>query len=166
MHEWTDFLVASSGASAGLLGLLFVALSINLKKIISVPLLPSRAFAAMILLATMLVVSLCALVPGLNPNILGWVTFLPGALDWVGGMKGFWASFTWFRSHRKKREIPLYTFVLRFSLVQLGTLPYLAAGILFWTNNPLAPYWLVPAFLFSILTALYDTWVLLIEINR
>jgi modulator of FtsH protease len=166
MNEWTDFLVASSGASAALLGLLFVALAINLKKILSVPLLPGRAFAAMLLPATMLVVSLCALVPGLNPNTLGWVTFLPGVLDWIFGMKCYWASFKYFRSNKKKLAIPFYYFFLRFSLVQLGTLPYLVAGILFWTNNSSAPYWLVPAFLFSILTALYDTWVLLIEINR
>jgi len=166
MHEWTDFLVASSGASAGLLGLLFVALSINLERIISIPQLPSRAFAAMLLPATMLVVSLCALVPGLNPAVLGWVTFLPGILDWAIGMKGLWNSLNYFRSNRKKLKIPFYIFALRFSLVQLSTLPYLAAGILFWTNNPSAPYWLVPAFLFSVLTALYDTWVLLIEINR
>jgi modulator of FtsH protease len=166
MHEWTDFLVASSGASAALLGLLFVALSINLKKIISIPHLPSRAFAAMLLLATILVVSLCGLVPGLNPSALGWVTFLPGALDWASEMKGDWARLKYFRSNQKKLKIPIYTFATRFALVQLGTLPYLVAGILFWTNNPSAPYWLVPAFLFSILTALYDTWVLLIEINR
>ncbi|HTC21632.1 MAG TPA: hypothetical protein VK859_12335 [bacterium] len=166
MREWTDFLVAASGASAALLGLLFVGLSINLKKIISIPLLPSRAFAAMLLLATMLVVSLCCLVPGQGLPLLGWETLVPGSLDWIGGMYGLWASLKYLRSKNGKRVAPGYTLVLRFLLVQSGTLPYLAAGILFWTGSPSAPYWLVPAFLFSILTALYDTWVLLIEINR
>ncbi len=166
MHEWTDFLVASSGASAALLGLLFVGLSINLQTILSVPLLPARAFAAMLLLATMLVVSLCALVPGLNPMVLGWVAFSPALLDWVAGTRGLWASYRYFKTKGRKIKIPFYTFVMRFLFIQLGTLPYLVAGGLFWTGNASAPYWLVPAFLFSILTALYDTWVLLIEINR
>jgi modulator of FtsH protease len=166
MHEWTDFLVASSGASAALLGLLFVGLSINLKKIISIPHLPGRAFAAMLLLATMLVVSLCALVPRLNPMILAGVTFFPGALSWFSSMRGILASLKYLRVRSPKQRIPVYVFFLRFLIVQLSTLPYVVAGILLGMNNPFASYWLVPAFLFSVLAALYDTWVLLIEINR
>jgi hypothetical protein len=81
-------------------------------------------------------------------------------------MKGLWASFNYFKTRGRKEGIPLYTFFIRFLLVQLSTLPYLVAGVLFWMGNPSAAYWLVPAFLFSLLTALYDTWVLLIEINR
>jgi hypothetical protein len=84
----------------------------------------------------------------------------------MSGMYGLWASLQYFWSKSGKRVAPLYTLGLRFFMIQAGTLPYLAAGVLFWTNSPLAPYWLVPAFLFSILTALYDTWVLLVEINR
>jgi hypothetical protein len=40
---WDNFFVAEAGASAALAGLLFVALSINLQRIMSLPTLPGRA---------------------------------------------------------------------------------------------------------------------------
>src|SRR6185312_6154219 len=43
MPEWTDFFVAEVGASAALAGLVIVAISINVTRIISYPWLPGRA---------------------------------------------------------------------------------------------------------------------------
>ena len=48
--DWSTFFAAQVGAGAALTGLVFVALSINLKQILAFPGLPSRAAEAIILL--------------------------------------------------------------------------------------------------------------------
>ena len=58
------------------------------------------------------------------------------------------------------------SFVLRVALCQVATLPFLAAGpaVLGWGMDSL--YWLVAGMVFSVLAAMFEAWVLLIEINR
>ena len=56
MIGWENFFIAEVGASAALLGLIFVGVSINLTRIISIPGLPNRALLALIILLTILVV--------------------------------------------------------------------------------------------------------------
>ncbi len=57
-------------------------------------------------------------------------------------------------------------FVLRVALGQVATLPFIAAGIAVLAGGLGGPYWLAAAMVFSILVALFDAWVLLIEILR
>ena len=50
MEAWTDFFVAEVGAAAALAGLLVVAISINIAKIMGFPLLPGRAAQTLIII--------------------------------------------------------------------------------------------------------------------
>ncbi len=68
---WAKFFVAEVGASAALVGLLFVAVSINLTKIIQFPTLPGRAFEALVILVLVLFVATFGLVPGQSSPVLG-----------------------------------------------------------------------------------------------
>ena len=61
---WESFFVALAGAAAALVGLVFVALSINLTKVLGGRGLPERAAEAIVLLSSVLLVALLGLVPG------------------------------------------------------------------------------------------------------
>jgi hypothetical protein len=69
--EWQGLFIAEAGASAALAGLLFVAISINLARILQGAGLPGRAGEAIVLLVAVLVISTLALVPGQSPTVLG-----------------------------------------------------------------------------------------------
>jgi hypothetical protein len=64
IDAWANFFIAQCGASAALLGLLFVSASLNLSQILAYPQLPGRALLAMLLLLTVLIVASLMLVPG------------------------------------------------------------------------------------------------------
>ena len=69
MSGWDSFFVAQVGASAALAGLVFVGVSINLTKIMSVADLPARALEAVVVLLSVLIESSLLLVPG-QPTVL------------------------------------------------------------------------------------------------
>ena len=71
--DWQNFFVAELGALATLTGLVVVAISINLSRILTVVSLPSRAGESLIMLVGALVVVSVALVPSQPPLLLGGV---------------------------------------------------------------------------------------------
>ena len=75
---WNDFLVATAGAVGALAGLVFVALSINLAKIIEFPGVASRAAETIVLLAGSLLATLLLLVPQDSPRMAGVMLLVVG----------------------------------------------------------------------------------------
>ncbi len=69
--EWTDLFVATAGASAALAGLVFVAVSINIERILALEGLPDRALSTTLLLLAVMLVSIFGLVPGQSRQALG-----------------------------------------------------------------------------------------------
>jgi hypothetical protein len=69
--EWHDLFVATAGASAALAGLVFVAVSINIERILRFPGLPERALETVLLLLAALLVSVVGLIPGQGHVALG-----------------------------------------------------------------------------------------------
>ena len=66
--DWSNFLVAEAGASAALAGLLFVAVSINIAKIIEYPGVSGRAAEALALLIGLLIIATLGLAPNSIAN--------------------------------------------------------------------------------------------------
>ena len=62
--EWTDLFVAAAGASAALAGLIFVAVSINVDRILALPGIPNRALQALVQLIAIVILSILMLAPG------------------------------------------------------------------------------------------------------
>jgi NADPH:quinone reductase-like Zn-dependent oxidoreductase len=83
MSGWENFFIAEVGASAALLGLLFVGVSINLTRILSIPGLPNRAFLGLVILLTILVVSSLLLVPGQSLTLAGIEILIVGLIVWI-----------------------------------------------------------------------------------
>jgi modulator of FtsH protease len=160
MNEWHDLFVATAGASAALTGLIFVGVSINLARILAYAKLPSRALLSLILLASILIVSLLLLIPGQGNFFAGIEVLLVGSTCWI-------ASTVIGMSIAKKTDKQYKKATLLVMLMdQLATFPYIIAAILLLFNSEQGFYFIVAAFVLSIIKSLIDAWVLLIEINR
>jgi hypothetical protein len=165
MDEWHDFFLAQAGAAGVLTGLVFVGVSINLPTIVSEPGsgLSGRAAEALIVLVAVLTASVLLLVPGQAPVIVGAEVLPVGlaAWGWIVAIQlpllGSWQTM---RSDLRR------PFVVRVALGQIATLPLVVAGIAVLAGGLGGLYWLVAGMVFSILVALFEAWVLLIEINR
>lgn len=158
MPGWDNFFVAEVGAAAALTGLLFVAVSINLTRVLEFPQLPTRAAETLISLVSVLVVSTFALVPEQSMRTDGIEIAATGAVVWAI------QTFALIRTHRADREYgPLWGRVIT---NQLPPLPYLVAGALVAAGHPRGMYWIVPGILLSFASGIFGAWVLLVEIQR
>ena len=160
MNGWENFLVAQVGASAALAGLIFVGVSINLSRILSVPMLPNLALEALIYLLTVLLLASVLLVPDQPLTLNGVEILLVGIANWVV----LWRIDT---NSYHKTDPSYYSRIRNNSILnQVVILPYLLTGVavLVWGRPGL--YGLVPIVLLSIIKAMIDAWVLLIEIMR
>jgi hypothetical protein len=159
MESWSGFFVAQVGASAALAGLIFVAVSLNLTKIIALAHLPMRAFQALMVVMEILIISSLALVP--EPLLwFGGEAILITIPIWtvvIGfDLRALKIAGKEYRRRSLERMVLSQTAALLF-VIGAGTIAAFGlAGI----------YWLVPAIICSYLIALLDAWVLLIEINR
>jgi hypothetical protein len=157
---WMTFALAISAASATLAGLVFVAVSINLKRILEFPNLPGRAAQTLILFATPLVTGLFLVVPGQSRVAVAWELLIIGLAIGAGQL----VIDT--RSPRSDQEEPLTWIVGRVfpGVSSCGCLVISGATLLAQVAGGL--YWLVPSVLLAIIFGLINAWVLLVEILR
>ena len=88
-EAWGELFLAEAGASAALGGLLFVALSINLERIVALRSLPGTALGTIVLLVAVLMLSTFALVPEQPRWVLGSEVLVVGVVAW-SIMTGIW----------------------------------------------------------------------------
>lgn len=72
-ERWHEFFVATVGALAALTGLLFVAMSLHLRSILSHPVLHRRAAITLAALTIAMLVAGIALVPGIEASTIGYI---------------------------------------------------------------------------------------------
>jgi modulator of FtsH protease len=155
---WENFFVAEAGAAAALTGLIFVAVSINLSKILASAWLPGRAFETLIVLLGVLLVSTAGLVPQ-PPTALGLEIAVIGGLVWlmstVDQMRLLHVS-----------EARRWWILSRTILSQLATVPFVIGGISLCLRAGGGLYWVFAAVIWSFIAGVMNGWVLLVEILR
>jgi len=77
---WNEFFVATAGAAAALAGLIIVAMSVNIAKIIAIPSMPARAAATISSLVLIVVVAAAGLIPDQSALAFGVETLVLTAL--------------------------------------------------------------------------------------
>jgi hypothetical protein len=157
---WEELFLAEAGASAALAGLLFVALSINLTKILEVRGLVGRAGEAIVLLVAVLVASTLVLGPDQPRAALGTELLVAGLLAW--------SILVVIHARAVRARIGPSRAVLvgRIVMAQVAVLPFLVAGASLLLRAGGGLYWLVPGVVFCLVVAVLNAWVLLIEILR
>jgi hypothetical protein len=155
-----EFLVAVAGAAAALAGMLFVALSINLSRILAFPGLPARGAEALVILGAALMAPLVALLPGQSSWMLGVEVGAVGLVAW-GLPVALQIAEGRIENHQRHQ-----TFPLRVALHQVATLPFLLASAAMLGLMSGAWPWLVTGVLLALVVGLFSAWVLLIEIVR
>src|ERR1700761_2133295 len=90
--DWSNFFVAEVGASAALTGLIVVAVSINLTRILAFEQLPARAGESLVILVSALLIASLGLVPGQPAAAFGVETLFIGAVAIAVALQNLWRS--------------------------------------------------------------------------
>ena len=85
----------------------------------------------------------------------------------VSGL-AFWIAIVSLQVGNLRTLAPPYrlVFAVRVALGQLATVPFVIAGVAVLVRGEGGLYWLVLGVIVSLVLALQDAWVLLVEINR
>jgi hypothetical protein len=159
---WTTFFATEAGAAAALAGLIFVSVSINVKKIIEYQSegVAGRAAEAVAMLIGVLLISTFGLAPSQSVKVFGVEILTVGLLLWLMAI-----VLTIHRIEVKRRR-PWWWLASRAFLAQCATIPFCVAGVLLILARPNGMYWLIPGCIGSFVASTISAWVLLIEILR
>lgn len=159
MDDWAGFAGAVTGASAALIGLLIVALSINIRQVLQGQGLSSRALIALLLLVVPLVAGVLLLVPQTSRSY-GIEVLVLGVLlgTWIVGLA---------RPSARPAGQTFAAWVVGTAwpagVVVVATL---VTGVLLTVGHPAGLYGLPVMVLAGFIGSLIGTWVLLVEILR
>lgn len=156
---WSEFNVAMAGASAALAGLVIVAASVNIDKIIRAGTLTARLGAAIASLVLALVASAVGLIPQLDLTWYGIVVIVSALA--AGAFQ--------FHATRVIVSDPAPQQRARFAKSVLGWLPvaaYVAAGVLLVLGGPSGLVLTAAGCLLAVIAAIVVSWVVLVEVLR
>ena len=158
--DWQTFFAAQISAAAALTGLVVVAISVNLMRIMESPLLPARAGEALIALVGALVLSSLLLIPrqlfAAQAAECAVVGFLVLAGPYSFQVRAFRSVTPNSQAHPGARAL----------LTSLGGAPMLAAAMLLAQGSAAGLYWAAAGVIFSLVAGVVGAWVLLVEILR
>ena len=138
---------------------MFVAVSINVDRILKLEGIPERALETVLLLLTVVLVSVAGLIPGQSAVALGVELLAVGLV--FGGVIA--------RLERRslpKTPQPRSQVLMRLFLIVAATLPVIVGGASLVAESGGGLYWIAAGIAFATVGAVANAWVLLIEILR
>jgi hypothetical protein len=136
-EEWREFFGTAAGASATLVGLVIVAISVNVQRILEQPQLPSRGGATVAALVLILISSMAELIPQ-SGRALAIEIFVFGLLVWLIQL---WSArriiVAYWKSRRRLRES-----VIGITIGQIQAIPFIIGGISLFFRLRAGPYWI------------------------
>ena len=158
--DWLPFLSVSAGVAATLTGLVFVAVSINLRRILETPGLTSLVAESLVQLLGAVFAALLLLIPREPIRVLGIEVFALVVVLWVFQL---WLQIAYLRVDTGH---PLRWGLRRVLRTACACTPFLIASMLLIRGFPWALYWIVPGMFFSVVAGVANAWVLLVEVVR
>jgi hypothetical protein len=164
LPEWHDFFEGAVGAAAALAGLIFVAVSMNLRAILTEEkklgsaYLTGRALESLVALLVILGVGLVGLDPSDSTIVLASMLAIAAMVGTVSPIRAVSA----FRTTGVK---PI-AFNLRLFLALTLVATYLAAAITLMLGTGGGLNWLPFAFVLAVAIAASNAWILLVEVLR
>jgi hypothetical protein len=161
LADWADFNVAVLGVAGALAGLLIVALSVNIRTIISSRQFLERAAASIAALVLTVVVCALGLIPGQSALAHGLETVVTAVLAGIFGIRA---------AHAVLTDDGTPTLAARIVKSVMGLLPALlvaAAGVLLCLGLVQAGLGFIAAgAMLAIIVAVVVAWVALVEVLR
>jgi hypothetical protein len=157
--RWHDFAATFAGAAGALLGLAFVAISLNLEAILREKTLPGRAVETLAFFAYPLAGGLLIQVPGLSDTALGvgqaiLAAGLSGLI--ILGVRRWQLQRTDPLSWRLAHLLPSVVITILAIVGAVATITAIVGGL----------YWLAGAMAVAATFGITNSWVLLVEIKR
>ena len=160
LEAWAPFFSTETESAATLIGLLFVAVSLNFEMVFRHPHLVPRVAKAFVSLAGVFLMASCCLMPAQGLRVPGVEVTGLGTLLWIA------LSATGRRSVHHNPHIGLMQKALQWVLMQSSMALAVGGGALLCVGRPQGLVCVAVGALLVIAMALLDAWVLLIEIRR
>ena len=162
MGTWVNYFTVTGSIASGLTGLIFIGLSVNLKKVLLITKthLPSRSLSSLMLLTNIVIVCNLCLVPGQPTRILGAEISVLALIIWLTAIR------LDLRTYRRVDDPYKRHYFKNFLFLQVSILPFLIAGISLIAGWNPAFYILVPGIIASLIKSLLDIWFLIVDLNR
>jgi hypothetical protein len=164
VEAWHELFIAGAGAAAALSGLIFVAVSINLREILAEEkkvgssYLTGRALESLAALLVILGISVVGLDPFISRPVFATVLILFAAGSAISPVRSV-------QAYRRSRIKPV-GFDLRLLLASSLVAVYTVAGITLVAQGGGGLHWLPAGFILATAIAASNAWVLLVEVLR